>query len=117
MRLKTDENLPESVAALLRGAGHDVHTASAEHLTGQPDPAVLRACRSEQRALLTLDLGIANIRQYPPADYPGLIVLRPRTQSLDAIRRLVQGLLAPLAHEALTGHLWIVEPARIRIHG
>jgi hypothetical protein len=117
VRLKTDENLPVLVAGLLRAAGHDVETADAEGLVGKPDPAVLQVCQTERRAFVTLDLGVADIRQYPPADYEGLIVLRPRHQSIGAIQALVSGLIPQLSREPLVGQLWIVEPGRIRLHG
>jgi len=117
VRFKTDENLPATVALLLSAAGHEVETADAEGLAGKPDPTVLRACQTEQRAFLTLDLGVADIRRYPPSDYHGLIVLRPRHQSLGAIHALVTGLINELPREPLIGYVWIVEPGRIRLHG
>jgi hypothetical protein len=36
-KLKTDENLPETVAALLRAADHDVTTVLGERLDGVAD--------------------------------------------------------------------------------
>ena len=117
VRLKTDENLPAVVATLLHAGGHDVETAATEGLAGKPDPTVLEACQAERRAFLTLDLGVADIRRYPPTDYYGLIILRPRHQSLGAIQALVSGLIDELEREPLVGHLWIVEPGRIRLHG
>jgi hypothetical protein len=60
-------------------------------------------------------MDFASIRAYPPADFPGLIVLRLRRQDkphvLDVLARLVQVLRA----ELLEGTLWIVEEDRIRI--
>ena len=62
VKLKTDENLPDSVAMLLRAAGHDVTTVLEEKLGGATDPQVAQVCRSEMRALVTLDRGLGNIR-------------------------------------------------------
>lgn len=73
MRLKTDENLPEELAALFREKGFDCLTALDQGLAAQPDSVVSAACREEGRILVTLDLGFANIRAYPPA--------RPRSAS------------------------------------
>jgi len=74
-------------------------------------------CRSETRALVTLDRGLGNIRAYPPADYHGIVVLRPRDQSVDAILALVKKFVALLEIEttSLTGALWIVGERRFRI--
>jgi predicted nuclease of predicted toxin-antitoxin system len=95
VKLKTDENLPDSAAALLRAAGHDVTTAFAEGLGGVADPRVAGVCRSEARVLVTLDRGLGDIRAYPPADYYGIIILRPHDQ---AILALVRRLLPLLRH-------------------
>ena len=48
MKLKIDENLPVDAAAV---------------------------CRADGRALITLDTDFGNVRAYPPADHPGIIVL------------------------------------------
>ena len=72
-------------------------------------------CRSETRALVTLDRGLGNIRAYPPADYHGIVVLRPRDQNVDAILRLVQRFVALLKTNSPVGVLWIVDEHRFRI--
>lgn len=115
MRFKADENLPLEVAELFRQAGHDLHTVLDEALGGQPDSRIADACLTEKRSLITLDLDFADIRTFPPAEYQGLIVLRPLTQHVSAIVRLAQQAMALLASEPLTGRLWIVEENQIRI--
>ena len=117
VKLKTDENLPNSATMLLRAAGHDVTTVLEEKFGGAADPQVAEVCRSETRALVTLDRGLGNIRAYPPADYHGIVVLRPRDQSVDAILALVKKFVALLEIEttSLTGALWIVGERRFRI--
>ena len=76
MRFKTDENLPPEVPTLLRESGHDTLSVWDEQLRGKPDVDLARACQRERRALITLDTGFANIRTYPPGQFPGIIVLR-----------------------------------------
>jgi predicted nuclease of predicted toxin-antitoxin system len=115
VKLKTDENLPSSAAMLLRTAGHDVTTIVEEKLGGAADPNVAEVCRSEERALVTLDRGLGNIRAYPPTDYHGIVVLRPREQSLDAILELVKTFATLLESNTLAGTLWIVDERRFRI--
>ena len=80
MRFKVDENLPLEVADLLRAAGHDAEGVHEEGLSGAPDQQVLAAAVSERRTLVTLDLGFADIRSYPPGQSLGIIVLRPASQ-------------------------------------
>jgi len=115
VRLKTDENLPASATTLLRAAGHDVMTVIEENLGGTADPTVAEVCRREARALVTLDRGLGNIRAYPPMEYCGIAVLRPRQQNVDVILGLVDTFITLLKTNSLTGSLWIIEEHRFRI--
>lgn len=115
VKLKTDENLPDSAAALLRAAGHDVTTALVEGLGGAADPQVAAVCRGEARALVTLDRGLGDIRAYPPVDYHGIVVLRTHDQEIDTILALVRRLVPLLETQSLAGALWIVDERRVRI--
>jgi predicted nuclease of predicted toxin-antitoxin system len=115
MKFKVDENLPTEARDDLCDAGHDAVTVADQHLAGQPDVQVASVCRTEGRALLTLDLDFSDIRAYPPVSYAGIIVLRPAVQSIRSIRRLVAQAIALMAVEPLSGNLWIVDDARIRI--
>ncbi|MBM3270031.1 MAG: DUF5615 family PIN-like protein [Candidatus Sericytochromatia bacterium] len=115
MRFKIDENLPGELVELLAGAGHDAHTVRDEKLVGSPDPSLLAACIREGRALVTLDVGFGDIRTYPPATTPGLLVLRPRSQFKGHVLALVTRILALFETEQLEGRLWVVEEHRVRI--
>lgn len=117
MRFKIDESLPVEAADLLRQNGHDALTVHDQQLAGHPDVDVAQVCRAEQRAIVTLDLDFADIRAYPPADYSGLIVLRPAVQSIPTVLRLIHQALAHFAAEPLIGRLWIVDDSRIRVRG
>ena len=59
-RFKLDENMPRDAERLLRSGGFDVETVVSEGLGGAADPAVIAACRIEQRILITLDLDFAH---------------------------------------------------------
>lgn len=115
MRFKIDENLPAESAALLRDAGHDALTIHDQAMVGNPDVQIACVCQSEQRALLTLDLDFADIRTYPPAEYYGIVVLRPRNQAMATILRLLQQLIPLLPLEPLVGNLWILQENGLRI--
>jgi predicted nuclease of predicted toxin-antitoxin system len=111
---KADENLPVEAAVLLRQAGIDVATVLDERLGGHSDSDISKACRSEGRALLTLDLDFANIEAYPPADHSGIVVVRLARQDKAHVLGLLGRLASHLATADLTGRLWIVEETRIR---
>lgn len=115
MQFKIDENLPIDAAELLRQAGHDALTIGDQHMTGEADPRVAAVCQSEQRALVTLDLDFSDIRTYPPGDYAGIIVIRPRTQAKPAVLQLVARMIPLLDTEPLSGHLWILQENGLRI--
>ena len=115
MKFKIDENLPTQVAELLRHAGHDALTVGQQDLTGAMDSRLADVCQSEGRGLVTLDLGFADIRTYPPSDYHGLIVLRLRDQSKIGVLAALEGLLPRLDEDTVRGALLIVEDNRIRI--
>src|SRR3954463_11913316 len=61
MRFKTDENLPEEFAEVFRAAGWDALSVVEQQLGGTVDPKIARICVAERRALITLDLGFADI--------------------------------------------------------
>ena len=64
-----------------------------EDLRGAPDPSIARVCQDEQRILITLDLDFAHIRNYPPQDYPGIIVLRLARQDRDTVLAIMPRIL------------------------
>lgn len=116
MRFKIDENLPVEVAELLRAKLHDAMTIIDQHMVGELDPKVASVCKSEERTLITLDLDFSDIRSYPPSQYSGIIILRPRTQSKADVLALVNKLIPLLdGSEKLIGNLWIVQENGIRI--
>ncbi len=117
MKLKLDENLSARGAELLRQAGHDVATVYEQKLAGTPDPEVIQYCRTEQRALVTLDLDFSNTLRFKPADYAGIAVLRiGRDSSYGDLMIAVRTLVDALDKEPIQGRLWIVERGRIRVH-
>lgn len=115
MQFKVDENLPSEVAGILRAAGHDAVSVIDQQMSGAADPNVATVCREERRTLVTLDLDFSDIRTYPPADFPGLIVLRPSSQAKPTVLALVNHLLSLLGVEPLSGNLWILQETGLRI--
>jgi len=112
---KVDENLPIEVAQLLSQAGHSVSTALQEDLGGATDARLSGAALQERRILVTLDTGFADIRAYPPAEFPGLIVLRLRRQDKPHLLDVFARVLTRLKDEPIQGKLWIVEESRVRV--
>ena len=105
MRFKVDENLPVEVAELLREAGYDATTVLEQRHGGSADPRLAALCQRESRVLVTLDLDFADIRAYPPAEFPGLIVLRLGRQDKPYVLSVVTRLTQMLRAELLDGNL------------
>jgi predicted nuclease of predicted toxin-antitoxin system len=114
-RFKVDENLPAAAADLLRAAGHDAMTVLEQGLGGRDDVEIHGICRTEGRAVLTLDRGFGDPRRHPTAGGPGVIVLRPQSQDREVSLDLIKLLVTRLDQLQLEGSLWIVEPGRIRM--
>lgn len=119
MKVKLDENLPESALELLAAAGHDVDTARAEGLAGADDPPLLAAATREERLLVTLDRGLGDVRAYPPGTHAGVLVLRLDHQSPRAIRREVVRIAETVDLTELTGCIavWRYGDLRVRRPG
>ncbi len=115
MTFKVDENLPVDTADLLRQAGYDAATVFEQRLEGSPDSSLASACQKEGRVLVTLDTDFADILAYPPAQFPGLIVLRLQRQDKPHILAVIKRLIPLLSSEPLEHLLWIVEENRIRV--
>ena len=116
MRFKVDENLPTELAELLRQHGHDALTVADERLKGSSDTIVAGVCQQEGRVLISMDLDFADIRTFPPKDYPGLLVIRRVRQDPDSILSVFLPVLTILQSESPEGRLWIIEEGRVRIH-
>jgi predicted nuclease of predicted toxin-antitoxin system len=93
VRVKVDENLPASVASLLRERGFEADTVIEEGLAGAIDDDLLAAAREGDRMIVTLDRGFGDIRRYPLGSHPGIVVLRLADESALATRAAIMQLL------------------------
>ena len=117
MQFLIDEDLPRSIDDLLRRYGHKAIDVRDIGLRGAKDSQIASYAQSKSLYLVTGDFDFSNIRNYPPAQYAGLIVLGiPKDAAAHFILSLLEGFLkqAELVSE-LRGKLAIVESGRIRI--
>lgn len=115
MRIKVDENLPLDAARLLVMAGYDALHVQDQQLSGASDKELTLVCQDEDRALITPDTDLANIRQYRPKDTAGYIVMRLRYQDKAHVTDVIAQVAELLRTERVRGRLWIVEEDRVRI--
>lgn len=110
-----DHCVPRRYLGLLRGWGYQASLISDHIPPDSPDTAVIALAGRLDAALLTIDLDFANILDYPPADYGGIVVLRYHIQDEAELDTTLQSALADLYRDDLRGVLVIVSPGRYRV--
>ena len=89
MKIKLDENLPESLLHELATLGHEVDNVRLEGIAGKPDPDVWRAAQNAGRFLVTQDLDFSDIRKFAPGTHHGLLLVRLRVPGRLALARRI----------------------------
>jgi len=115
VKFKLDENLPASSATILASVGHDVDTVAAEGLTGRPDRDVVIAATAAGRILISLDVGMGDIRAYPPGSHAGIVVLRVPDQSAATVTTAISELASLAEPASLTAAVAILQRGLLRI--
>lgn len=116
MKIKLDENIPTSLADILRQLGHDVHTVPDEGLAGSVDSDIWAAVQSEHRFLITQDLDFSDMRQFAPGTHSGILVLRLRNPGRISLQQIVTQLFTDEDTAAWQGCFVIATERKIRIH-
>lgn len=117
MRFLIDANLPRSTARLLVQFGHEALDVRDILPGGASDAEVARFARAHGLVLLTRDFDFADLRNYPPADYGGLVVFDlPDDAVASVVLKALESLLAQAELvNRLPGRLAIVELGRVRL--
>jgi predicted nuclease of predicted toxin-antitoxin system len=117
MRFLVDADLPRSVTGLLQRYGHEAVDVRDIGLRAARDSRIAAYAQVERLCLVTGDFDFADVRNYPPGKYGGLVVLNlPRTATASFILQLLQSFLERReVVESIVGKLAIVEPGRIRL--
>ena len=113
-----DEDLPRSVDNVLRQHRYEAIDVRDIGFRGVNDADIAAYYAQKHRlCLLTGDIGFADIRNYPPGEYSGIVVLRlPAKANSSTILTLLKSLLVQneIVNQ-LNGKLAIVELGRVRI--
>ena len=115
MRFKLDENFPIELCDDLRSLGHEADTVAAEGLAGSEDAFLLARARTEDRVFFTLDKGIADVRQFPPREYAGIVLFRPGSTGRGAVLAFARRHLSDILTMDLTGWLVVVGERSVRV--
>ena len=116
MRFLLDANMPRSSGSLLRELSHEVEDVRDVLPNGADDATVAAYAIARQLTLITRDFDFADIRNYPPKDYAGIIVLELPDDAVAAQVNQVLRLFVskPDLLARLAGRLAIVESWRVR---
>ena len=116
MKFLLDANMPRTAASLLRGLSHEVEDVRDVLPNGADDATVAAHARAGQFVLITRDFDFADIRNYPPQNYAGIIVLELPDDAIAAqVNQTLQSFVnKPELLARLTGRLAIVESWRVR---
>jgi predicted nuclease of predicted toxin-antitoxin system len=116
MRIKLDENLPESLLSSLAALGHDVDNVRLEGMTGQPDPAVWQAAQASSRFLITQDLDFSDIRKFAPGTHHGLLLVRLRLPGRLALAKRLHSVFVTEVVESWARCFVLVTDRKVRLH-
>jgi predicted nuclease of predicted toxin-antitoxin system len=117
MKFLVDASLPRSTAQRISQRGHAAVDVRDVGLGTADDADIAAFARAQGFCLITADFHFADVRQYPPAEYAGLVVVeRPHNASVVVTLRLIESLLEqPEVIAQLSGHLAIVDAWHIRM--
>jgi len=91
LKLKLDENPPETLLVELAVLNHDVDNVRQEGLAGHHDPDIWAAAQAAGRFLITQDLDFSDVRQFQPGTHPGLLLIRlPDAGRLTLTRQIIE---------------------------
>ena len=116
MRFLLDANMPRSAAGAVQRLGHEAVDVRDIGLGGAEDQQVAAYAKQHDLALITRDFDFSDIRNYPPGEYAGIIVLELPDDAVAAtVVKVMESFLSqPQLLSQLKGRLAIVESWRVR---
>ena len=117
MQFLIDADLPRAVSKVITGKGHIAIDVRDIGLGKADDSMIAAKAKSNALCLISGDFGFADIRNYSPEEYSGIVVLDlPKDASADTICRIVAEFLERDEIVAmLPGRLAIVSAHSIRL--
>jgi len=111
-----DEDLPRVIDEMLEDLGWEVKDVRDIELRGKGDEEIIDFARKSKAVLFSADWGFANILDFPPQNYYGIMILSfPNEVTTSFIAKETKKALQKLPFENLRGYLIIIEPGKIRV--
>lgn len=115
MSILLDHNVPAKFMRLLNEWGYEASRLTEYLDADAADIDVIALAQTLDAVLLTIDLDFANILDYSPANYAGILVMRYQAAVEAAVIVTLRQALDDLYRDDLRGTLVIIEPTRYRI--
>jgi predicted nuclease of predicted toxin-antitoxin system len=113
--VKLAENLSQSHADFLRAAGYAADRVTDEGLSGADDAVVWHRAVADGRFFITLDRDFADVRRFPPGNHPGILLVRPRNRSRNAVQDILERVVRECPLDTLTGCFVVADVNHTRI--
>lgn len=110
-----DQCVPRKFQKIIQSWGYEVDLLKQHIPPDSIDTEVMELAQELDAVLLTIDLDFANIIDYPPNDFEGIVVLRYAVENEDAVLKTLKQSLQDLYRDKLRQVLVIVEAKKYRI--
>lgn len=112
-----DENVSSETASLLRSLGYDVKAVSETDYKGHEDYEIACLAESENRVILTHDVGFGSIYYFSKRGKVGIIIMRIHPPTVEDVNSVLVGFLSKvnLEEKKLTKNLIILTKKRYRV--
>ena len=116
MRFLLDANMPRSAVGAVQRLGHEAVDVRDVGLGGAEDKQIAAYAKDHDLALITRDFDFSDVRNYPPAEFAGIVVLELPDDAVAAtVVKVMESFLSqPQLLSQLAGRLAIVESWRVR---
>ncbi|MFQ6049933.1 MAG: DUF5615 family PIN-like protein [Candidatus Paceibacterales bacterium] len=111
-----DEDLPRIIDKVLESLGWEVKDVRDIGLRGKSDRVIISFAQKSKAVLFSADWGFANILNFPPSRYYGIVILNfPNEVSTKFIAKETKKALSKIHFKNFKSNLIIIEPGKIRI--
>lgn len=108
-------NLPRSLGARLRTAGHSARHVGDIGLGRASDPEIIREAREHQEVILTNDLDYGHLLAFEVASAPSVVIFRLANSSPDRLYNRLSQALPAITTAIADGAIVVLEEGTIRI--
>ncbi|MDP5339378.1 MAG: DUF5615 family PIN-like protein [Nodularia sp. (in: cyanobacteria)] len=113
--VKLDENMAQKHVEFLQQSGYGADRVTDEGLSGAKDEVAWQQVCAEDRFFITLDLDFSDVRRFPPGTHPGILLLRSRNRSRQAVLEILTRVVNEQSLVALKGCLVVADEIQTRI--